>query len=347
MPEPMLVRESQVEDVLATYTDLAQRILGTPEPVSLLARQMDVPSGRLDLLYVSGQQFLVVELKVEDATPTFVAQVAGYAADLRAMQDEGRLASGPVVAVLLCPSFDDETRRTCAESNVRPVEYAPEEVLSEFFRRLRALSRFIGLRPSDHGIWNIHLIHRVLYRLHRGPAGPKEIAHEVSLVPGTVSNQLRFAGELGLTERAGRLHQLTALGTRYIEERDPDLPWTHLSDAQAALLREAIVKNPFASPVIFGIYSLVETVFNLARNTYPVDRKLVIANFRDTTGKLFDWAADKSAYHGTRMYSNYGIELGLLGRTGDSLYLTPAGLRFILLLQLHRSLQLIDAVYPS
>jgi hypothetical protein len=343
----MLVRESQVEDVLATYTDLAQRILGTPEPVSLLARQMDVPSGRLDLLYVSGQQFLVVELKVEDATPTFVAQVAGYAADLRAMQDEGRLASGPVVAVLLCPSFDDETRRTCAESNVRPVEYAPEEVLSEFFRRLRALSRFIGLRPSDHGIWNIHLIHRVLYRLHRGPAGPKEIAHEVSLVPGTVSNQLRFAGELGLTERAGRLHQLTALGTRYIEERDPDLPWTHLSDAQAALLREAIVKNPFASPVIFGIYSLVETVFNLARNTYPVDRKLVIANFRDTTGKLFDWAADKSAYHGTRMYSNYGIELGLLGRTGDSLYLTPAGLRFILLLQLHRSLQLIDAVYPS
>jgi len=329
------------------HTDLAQRILGTAEPPSLLARQMDVPSGRLDLLYVSGQQLLVVELKVEDATPTFVAQVAGYAADLRAMQDEGRLASGPVVAVLLCPSFDDDTRRICTESNVRPVEYAPEEVLSEFFRRLKALSSFVGLRPSDHGIWNIHLIHRALYRLHRGPASPKEVAHELSLAPNTVSNQLRFARELGLTEQTGHLHQLTALGMRYIEERDPDLPWTHLSDAQAAVLREAIVKNPFASSVIFGIYSLVETVFNLARNTYPVDRDLVIANFRDATGKLFDWAADKSAYHGTRMYSNYGIELGLLGRTGDSLYLTPAGLRFILLLQLHRSLQLIDAMYPS
>jgi hypothetical protein len=343
----MLVRESQIEDILATYTDLAQRVLGTPEPVSLLARQMDVPSGRLDLLYVSGQQLLVVELKVEDATPTFVAQVAGYAADLRAMQDEGRLASGPVLAVLLCPSFDDETRRICGECNVQPIEYAPEEVLTEFFRRLRALSKFIELRPSDHGIWNIHLIHRALYRLHRGPASPKEIADELSLVPGTVSNQLRFAAELGLTEHAGRLHQLTALGARYIEERDTDLPWTHLSDAQAAVLREAIVKNPFASPVVFGIYSLVETVFNLARNTYPVDQKLVIANFRAATGKLFDWAADKSAYHGTHMYSNYGVELGLLGRTGDSLYLTPAGLRFILLLQLHRSLQLIDAMYPS
>jgi len=343
----MLVRESQVEDILATYTDLAQRILGRPEPVSLLARQMDVPSGRLDLLYVSGQQLLVVELKVEDATPTFVSQVAGYAADLRAMQAEGRLASGPLVAVLLCPFFNDETKRLCAESDVQPVEYAPEEVLGEFFRRLKALSKFIGLRPSDHGIWSIHLIHRALYRLHRGPANPKEVAHEVNLAPNTVSNQLRFAGELGLSEQTGRLHQLTALGRRYIEERDPDSPWTHLSDGQAATLRESIVKNPFASPVVFGIYSLVETVFNLARNTYPVDRKLVIQHFRDATGKLFDWAADKSAYHGTRMYSNYGIELGLLGRTGDALYLTPAGLRFILLLQLHRSLQLIDAMYPQ
>jgi hypothetical protein len=343
----MLVRESQVEDILATYTDLAQRILGTPEPTRLLARQMDVPSGRLDLLYVSGQQLLVVELKVEGATPTFVAQAAGYAADLRAMQDEGSLASGPVVAILLCPSFDDETRQMCAESNVQSVEYAPEEVLSEFFRRLKALSKFIELRPSDHGIWNIHVIHRTLYRLHAAAASPRDIADELDLTPSTVSNQLRFAGELGLTEHTGRVHQLTALGTLYVEERDADLPWTHLSDRQAAVLREAIVKNPFSSPVVFGIYSLVETVFNLARNTYPVDRKRVIANFRDTTGKLFDWAADKSAYHGTRMYSNYGIELGLLGRTGDSLYLTPVGLRFILLLQLHRSLQLIDAMYPS
>jgi hypothetical protein len=132
-----------------------------------------------------------------------------------------------------------------------------------------------------------------------------------------------------------------------VEERNPDAPWEHLSDDQAAVLRDAIIKNPFASAVIFGIYSLIETVFNLARNTYPVDQKLVISNFRDATGKLFDWAADKSAYHGTHMYSNYGIELGLLGRTGDRLYLTPAGLRFILLLQLHRSLQLVDAMYPS
>jgi hypothetical protein len=343
----MLVRESQVEDILATYTDLAQRILGTPEPVSLLARQMSVPSGRLDLLYLSGQQVLVVELKVEDATPTFVAQVSGYAADLRAMQDEGRLASGPVAAILLCPAFDDETRRTCGESNVQPIEYAPEEVLGEFFRRLKALSRFIELRPSDHGIWNIHLIHRALYQLHTAAATATKVAERLELAPVSVSNQLRFAAELGLTEKSGQVHRLTLLGTRYVDERNPDAPPQHVSDSQAEVLREAIVKNPFASPVVFGIYSLVETVFNLARNTYPVNQKLVIENFRAATGKLFDWASDKSAYHGTHMYANYGVELGLLGRTGDALYLTPAGLRFILLLQLHRSLQLIDAMYPS
>jgi hypothetical protein len=343
----MLVRESQVEDILATYTDLAQRILGMPEPVSLLARQMEVPSGRLDLLYVSGQQVLVVELKVEEATPTFVTQVSGYAADLRAMQDAGRLASGTLVAVLLCPSFDDETRRICWECDVQPIEYAPEQVLAEFFRRLKALSRFIELRPSDHGIWNIHLIHRALYQLYIAPATAPQMAGPLGLAPVSVSNQLRFAAELGLTDRSGRLHRLTLLGTEYVNQRNPDAPPQHLSDGQAVVLREAIVKNPFASPAVFGIYSLVETVFNLARNTYPVDQKIVIDNFRAATGKLFDWASDKSAYHGTHMYANYGVELGLLGRTGDALYLTPAGLRFILLLQLHRSLQLIDAMYPS
>lgn len=343
----MLVRESQVEDVLATYADLAQRVLGTPEPVSLLARQMQVPSGRLDLLYLSGQRFLIVELKVEEATPTFVAQVAAYAADLRTKQDEGALAAGPVVPMLVCPSFDDETRRTCSELNVEAVEYAPENVMSEFFRRLRALSTFIELRPPDHGIWNIHVIHRTLYDLSAGTASARDIGNRLGLTATTVSNQLRFAAELGLSKRVGQLHGLTELGVGYVNARNPDAPWEHVSDEQAAILRDSIVKNPFSSPVVFGIYSLVETVFNLARNTYPVDRKLVIANFRDATGKLFDWAADKSAYHGTRMYSNYGIELGLLGRTGDSLYLTPAGLRFILLLQLHRSLQLIEAVYPS
>jgi hypothetical protein len=47
------------------------------------------------------------------------------------------------------------------------------------------------------------------------------------------------------------------------------------------------------------------------------------------------------------MYSNYAIELGLLGRSGDTFYLTPDGIRFILLLQLHKSLKMIDVVGPG
>jgi hypothetical protein len=44
------------------------------------------------------------------------------------------------------------------------------------------------------------------------------------------------------------------------------------------------------------------------------------------------------------MYSNYAAELGLLGKSGESLYLTPDGIRFILLLHLHKSLKMIDVV---
>ncbi len=122
------------------------------------------------------------------------------------------------------------------------------------------------------------------------------------------------------------------------------MPPNNLSEAQAAVLRGFIVKDPFASATIFGIFSMVEVIFNLARNSYPVSRKLVISHFREAAGKLFEWSEAKTAYHGTRMYSNYAIALGLLGRSGDSLYLTPDGIRFILLLQLHKSLKMIDVV---
>ncbi len=44
------------------------------------------------------------------------------------------------------------------------------------------------------------------------------------------------------------------------------------------------------------------------------------------------------------MYSNYAIELGLLGRVNNRFYLTPAGSGFILLLQLHKSVNFVDAM---
>ena len=83
------VRESQIEDVLASFPQIAQSVLELDEPPQLVARQMIVPSGRLDLLYATGRTLTLVELKVEDARPEFVMQIQHYTEDLESLQAQG------------------------------------------------------------------------------------------------------------------------------------------------------------------------------------------------------------------------------------------------------------------
>ena len=343
MAEAIEIRESQIEDVLASFPHIAQRILSLGEPPQPIARQMAVPSGRLDLLYATGQTLTLIELKVEQAREEFITQILHYLADLEELQAEQKLVAAPIIPVLLCPAFPATVARSCEREGVRPVTYSPDDVMAEFFRSLRPLAELIALRPTDLGLWNIHLIHRALYALDLAQTA-RAIAPRIKLSEKTVANHLRLALELRLVEREGHGFRLSELGCQYVSARNPDMPPDHLSEEQAAVLRSFIVRDPFATATIFGIYTMVEVVFNLARNGYPVPRELVISHFREAAGKLFEWSEPKTAYHGTRMYSNYAIELGLLGRSGDSLYLTPDGIRFILLLQLHKSLKMIDVV---
>ena len=42
------------------------------------------------------------------------------------------------------------------------------------------------------------------------------------------------------------------------------------------------------------------------------------------------------------MYSNYAINLGLVEKTDNNIYLTPEGFKFVIQMQLHKSLKLMD-----
>ena len=159
------VRESQVEDVLASFPHIAQHVLNLEQPPRLVARQMTTPSGRLDLLYATGQTLTLVELKVEDGRPEFVDQIHHYHEDLEALQSEDKLLSAPITSVLLCPGFRHDAVQACNQAGVQAMTYSPDEVLTEFFRALKSLADLIELRPTDLGLWNIHLIHRALYAL--------------------------------------------------------------------------------------------------------------------------------------------------------------------------------------
>src|SRR3972149_11354705 len=105
MAEPILIRESQVEDVLASFPHIAQRVLELDELPQLIARQMPVASGRLDLLYATGQTLTLIELKVEEAREEFITQVLHYLSDLQEFQAQRKLVAAPINPVLLCPVF--------------------------------------------------------------------------------------------------------------------------------------------------------------------------------------------------------------------------------------------------
>jgi hypothetical protein len=341
----MIIRESQIEDVLATYPDIAKDLLGISEELTLLSRQKILPSGnKLDLLFIAGTKLKLLELKVEPFQEKYVEQTTQYKNELIELQMGNKLVNGSVDAYLLCPSISEREEEICKSMGIKPVKYSPEFVLESFFSRLKNLAGFMTIKPADHGLWNLHLLNRLLYQMER--IQTKEgLVRMTGLSRSTMGSYLRFAEEIRLVTKKNRnQYILTELGKKYVWNRDPNAPEECISDEQADVLQDFIIKDPFASRAIYGIYTIVESVFTLSKNTYPVPLNLAINYFRESSGKFFEWSSKKAALDGTKMYSNYATELGLIGRIGDKFYITPNGVRFILLLQLHKTIKTVDAL---
>ncbi len=69
---------------------------------------------------------------------------------------------------------------------------------------------------------------------------------------------------------------------------------------------------------------MVESVFSLAKNTYPVPVEQLIQYFTYHSGKHFDWQTKKARFNGAKMYSNYATDLGLAWKIrGNNLFNAP------------------------
>ena len=122
----MSVKESQVEEVLATYPDIAAEILGASGTPTLISRQKILPSNnRIDLLFAHGSKLLLVELKVVSFIAEFLRQVVGYREELQRLQAEKSMISGDIETYLLCPVFNKRGQTLCANEQVRAIEYDP------------------------------------------------------------------------------------------------------------------------------------------------------------------------------------------------------------------------------
>ena len=204
-------------------------------------------------------------------------------------------------------------------------------------------TKYLSVLPTDKGVWRIGLIMSSLVLANSISDTPR-IARAKGCSVKTLGNQLRLAEELGLVQLRRQSVVLTFLGKDFLVRRDSDTAHDFLSAAQADLLRKFILSEPFFSGVTFGIITMVACVFELSKNTYPVPGSLLARHFISAAGLHFRWSRDKAINKGVRMYSNYAIELGLLGKIGDSYFVTPSGLKFVLLLNMHKSLHFIESI---
>ena len=343
----MLIRERQIEDVLVGSPTLMKSLFGLDSYPQLIGRQIIVPSGRLDMLYSYKNDFLLIELKVATFQKKFVSQVLNYQSDLVGFQDQGKLSKGNIIPFLLMPYAINNHRKEIEQKNVHLQEYNPEEILKYFYdNRLKPITTFSELRPIDIGIWNIHLINDFIYFLQ----DCNSIAKLRMIVGGsqkTLYNKIRFASELGLVNwsKNGDYIGLTSDGNKYIDYKE-DYDGC-LSEGQTQLLKQKIMENPYSSNVALGVASMVECVFYLAKSCYPVPLSQLESFFTTYAGKALEWQTERAKYYGTKMYSNYATDLGLLAKNESTIYLTPDGINFVIKMQLHKSLKLLNSINPT
>jgi hypothetical protein len=157
----------------------------------------------------------------------------------------------------------------------------------------------------------------------------------------TIRNRISIAQLLNLVSKFKNTFFLTELGIEFVDLEE-NIVDDRLNQQQVELLSNFLKENPFYSSVTYTIFSLIESVFVLSKNSYPVAKEDVKDYFVKSVGKTETWRSDKSKETATYIFSNYACELEFLVRVNNEYYITPKGIQAILLLQLNRSIKLIE-----
>ena len=342
------IRESEIEDALIANLEVFRELLNLEKDVRLITRQLRLIDGkkRLDILLAVGDQIFLVELKAEPFHRDNIKQIMTYKEELKKLQIEKNLIAGEIIPVILATDYTEIDLNICIANGLKVVKYSPIDILTKYYNKVASVARFMQVRPVDLDVFNIGLINRVIKALGDGVLAPKDISKVTKLSLLSVNHHLKFSVALALVTQRKNRYYLTDMGLKYISLGDELLTRDELSTEQAELIREYVARDPFASPVIFGIYCIVESVFFLARNSYPVDFEELKSFFLKASGKQYEWQAPKSLATATYTYLNYATKLGLLGKVGRHVIITPSGFRFILMLQLYKSIEMVESLAP-
>ena len=340
------ISESQVEDSLVANLFFLQKILDLPSDLKLIERQLWLKSGkqRLDLLLSSGKDLCLVELKVTRYSDDFLLQTVEYVEELIKLQNQNDLIAGKIIAFLLVTDATKKQIELAKQNNVNLIVYEPIAVLKNYYENLSAVAPFLKIKPNDYGVFSLGLINRALIQLSNGISKQNEIAAKLNLSKGSVHNHLRVAKEFGLARERNKNYFLTDIGDKHVSHSNQGVFIDKLSQGQIEILKQFISKDPFHSSSVFGVYSIVESAFLLSRNSYPIELNELRKMFQTVSGKVNEWRANKSLSTATYTFLNFAIDLELLGKIGKQIVITPSGFRFILMLQLHKSIEMIESL---
>jgi hypothetical protein len=340
------IKESEVEEAFVSDLEILRDLLGLSLGLKLIARQLYLKDGeqRLDLLLSCGKLLLLIELKVTQYRSEHKEQVLDYKRELIELQEANELPAGEIACFLLVTSFLPSNYADCAKAGIALIKYSAEQVLKKYYDNLWTSTPFLRIKPNDYGVFSLGLINRTLIELQTGKTDEQEIALALNLKKISINHHLKTAVEFGLARKRGRKYFLTDFGDEYVANCNDGKLRDVISETQVELLKRHIARAPFSSSIVFGVYAIVESAFLLSRNNYPIDFKILSKHFTTIGGKETEWKTERARATATYTFLNFAIDLGLLGKIGKNVVITPSGFRFILMLQLHKSIEMIDSL---
>ncbi len=284
---------------------------------------------------------VLIELKITPFHPQIVEQINGYHRDLQELQKQNKLISAPIEKIILVTSCSSTDVKRCEQDSIRICVYKPEQVLAKYYENFKEISYFLTMQSGDYGVVRLGLLCNTMKLLGGGNTDLQISAMEGRSIK-TIRNRLSVASLLGLVNKYHRRYFLTELGETFVKAGESNSS-DRLTDEQSNMLSEFVTQSPFHSQITYTILSFLETVFVLAKSSYPVDKGEAERFFVKSVGKEQTWRTPKSRSTAAYIFSNYACDLQLLTMIGGKFYVTPRGIQAILLLQLNRSIKLIES----
>jgi len=334
------VSEKIIEDILVIDKNILSEIIQLNyNDLTLLGRQKSVKSGILDLLYLWKDELILIELKSVPFYNKIVEQINGYYDDLIQLQLENKLVKGKIRKYIIVTSKNNNQTSLCLENEIELILFNPKRVLSKFYENFKELSQFLKIQSGDYGVVRLGLIISTLKLLENGLT-IERIANKEGKSIKTIKNRLSVALQFNLVRRYKNEYFLTEMGEGFTKTNNEVND--RLNILQKEIIKNFIKEYPFYSSISYTIFSIVESVFVLSKNSYPVHIDKLKDYFVKSVGKSSTWKTEKSKQTATYIFSNYAIELDFLAKVDNEFFITPDGIQAILLLQLNRSIKLIE-----